>query len=330
MNIDCLTQLAQLDQCLGKYCARQLVDSATCNFTSCQKCPWGYRPNKRGICELCTQSPSLYDYTYLGFMFNIAVILHFLFIDNSFSNIKKKRNNLSFFKLTIIYLLPLVESVLAFMVSILLFKPVFSFKLLSCPVNEFADWYSVFYNPSIDYYTKTDCSQEIVYPLYSLVMLFYVLSVVIMLILRGLAKRLILTNRIYVEYLNKATFAALYFYPIMFIIHVVAAGVIYSTFPLITMFVFLISSNIHLSNVFKNEFDDHTNKLSVYTANCLKVFKKTRNIIIQTIHFYFFFFSIVSFTQFKQLNDLFYFLAVPIPFVFFLVSYKYSNPKSLI
>lgn len=34
-----------------------------------------------------------------------------------------------------------------------------------------------------------------------------------------------------------------------------------STFPLITMFVFLISSNIHLSNVFKNEFDDHTNKL---------------------------------------------------------------------
>lgn len=114
-------------------------------------------------------------------------------------------------------------------------------------------------------------------------MLFYVLSVVIMLILRGLAKRLILTNRIYVEYLNKATFAALYFYPIMFIIHVVAAGVICmhislifydlliefiddfffidSTFPLITMFVFLISSNIHLSNVFKNEFEDHTNKL---------------------------------------------------------------------
>ncbi len=47
-----------------------------------------------------------------------------------------------------------------------------------------------------------------------------------MLILRGLAKRFIFDNRIYAEYLNKATFAALYFYPILFIVHVVAAGII--------------------------------------------------------------------------------------------------------
>lgn len=64
-------------------------------------------------------------------------------------------------RLTVVYLLPLVESILAFLGSFLLFAPLGSLRINSCRIEALSDWYSIFYNPSIDYYNKIDCSQEV-------------------------------------------------------------------------------------------------------------------------------------------------------------------------
>lgn len=72
-------------------------------------------------------------------------------------------------RLTVVYLLPLVESILAFLGSFLLFAPLGSLRINSCRTEALSDWYSIFYNPSIDYYNKIDCSQEVWHTLFDMI-----------------------------------------------------------------------------------------------------------------------------------------------------------------
>lgn len=45
------------------------------------------------ICQLCTDEPSLYDYMYLCFMFNVSTIINLYFIDRAFDKVYNKRKN---------------------------------------------------------------------------------------------------------------------------------------------------------------------------------------------------------------------------------------------
>lgn len=58
-------------------------------------------------------------------------------------------------------------------------------------------------------------------------MVFFLISIVLMIVLRSIAKRLFLyDNRIYIDNLNRSTFAALYFIPVLFLVHIIAGGII--------------------------------------------------------------------------------------------------------
>ncbi|CAF0715306.1 unnamed protein product [Brachionus calyciflorus] len=322
---NCLSFLkTQYDPCPGKYCARSLINSTNCIFSECQKCERGYRSNKDyDLCLECNEHAKLYDYMYLLFMFNVTVILHFYYIDKSFSNLKKKKNNLSTKKIAIIYALPLIECILSLCLSILVFPPFGSILLTSCNINGMEDWYSVFYNPQVDYYNQLNCTHEVVYPFYSLVMVFLLLVIFNMLLIRTVAKKFVFDNNIYNIFLNKSTFAALYFIPILFLVHTIAGGIIYYTYPFATIVGFLISNNFHLTSAFKENFQKSR------IINSLKLLVNKRNLFIQLIHVYFYLFAIISLTKLQSVYDLLYLLCVPIPLVFFFISYKHSDPKRL-
>lgn len=59
-----------------------------------------------------------------------------------------------------------VEVIISAIVSILLMEPLGEFRLFSCPVRKFSDWYTLFYNPTPNYEKSLHCTQEAVYPLY--------------------------------------------------------------------------------------------------------------------------------------------------------------------
>ncbi|RNA17193.1 JNK1 MAPK8-associated membrane [Brachionus plicatilis] len=314
--------LSQMEACPGKYCARTVLNESACVLTDCQRCERGFRPDQ-SLCVPCVHPAQLYDYMYLVFMFNISVVLHFFYVDKSFSLVKKKKNNLKDSKIAVVYALPLVECIMALITTFLVFPPYGSLKLNACELKELSDWYSVLFNPQIDYDNQLNCTQEIVYPFYSFVMVYFLLVVAYMLALRPIGKRLLFQNSIYSIFLNKSTFSALYFVPMLFLIHTMAAGVIYYTYPVITLVVFLISNNFHLSRSVNEEL----NKNSLIDS--LKRMTNKRNLFIQLVHVYFYLFGIVALTRLRTWYDLFYLLCVPLPLAFFMMSYKHTNPKRL-
>lgn len=130
-----------------------------------KKCPRAYRPTSSSnfnICQPCINDLSLYDYMYLGFMLNASLVLHFLFIDDSVRIINKKTENSTKLKNLILYLFSFLECLIAFILTVLLFsandQP---FRMKTCSVESINDWYTIFFNPYIDYYTKLNCSQEV-------------------------------------------------------------------------------------------------------------------------------------------------------------------------
>lgn len=79
--------------CPGKYCGYSDVNQTTCgvsfSFDSCsnyertdflQACPRGFRVNDEKICQLCTDSLSLYNFMYIVFMSLLALSFHAYYI----------------------------------------------------------------------------------------------------------------------------------------------------------------------------------------------------------------------------------------------------------
>lgn len=66
--------------CPGWYCGRISLPNG--ELSDCGPCPRGFRRNETTfICEPCMDSPSFYDWLYLGFMVLLVLILHCFFID---------------------------------------------------------------------------------------------------------------------------------------------------------------------------------------------------------------------------------------------------------
>ena len=58
-----------------------------------------------------------------------------------------------------------VETVLSAWLTVFLSDPAGKMSVRSCLVEKFSDWYTLFFNPSPDYYDTIYCTQEIVFPL---------------------------------------------------------------------------------------------------------------------------------------------------------------------
>ena len=68
-------------------------------------------------------------------------------------------------RLLILHVSALIESVCAALCTILIVEPFGQLTVVSCAINQLADWYTLFHNPSSDYVHVTHCTQEAVYPL---------------------------------------------------------------------------------------------------------------------------------------------------------------------
>lgn len=68
-------------RCAGLYCGRYYLPDG--NLSACEACPRGFRANALTICEPCNDSPTFYDWLYLGFMVLFPLICHWFAIDST-------------------------------------------------------------------------------------------------------------------------------------------------------------------------------------------------------------------------------------------------------
>ncbi|GFS21636.1 Jnk1/mapk8-associated membrane protein [Elysia marginata] len=136
--------------CPGRYCGRAEVGA------ECGACPRGYAPDASSICHRCDSNPSFYDWLYLGFMALVPLVLHWTFIDL----FCRPKRCLCLFDLS-----AFIETVLSAWLTVFLMDPAGKMTVRSCSVEQFSDWYTLFFNPTPDYYDTIYCTQEIVFPL---------------------------------------------------------------------------------------------------------------------------------------------------------------------
>ncbi|KPM06055.1 JNK1/MAPK8-associated membrane protein-like protein [Sarcoptes scabiei] len=213
-----------IDSCPGLYCGRIWSNGS---FGDCSACPRGYRSDSQHLCQLCENDLQLYDWIYLSFMVVIFVLIQLYFIDCS---TRSTRINLISL---LLYVAIVFETVLAAISSLIAFCRDWNFHLKTCGVKSFSDWYTLFYNPSLN--RNFNCTHEAVYPLYSIVFLFYIISIGLVLsrhlYLRFLGYCLVLFSRsdaikaFYSKnYLTKNIYFALYSIPALLSIHATLAG----------------------------------------------------------------------------------------------------------
>nr|XP_023681261.1 JNK1/MAPK8-associated membrane protein isoform X4 [Paramormyrops kingsleyae] len=201
--------------CPGLYCGKTLINGS---FESeCGVCPRGERTNLQKICEKCTESPELYDWLYLGFMAMLPLVLHWFFIE-WYSG--KKSSSALFQHVT-----ALLECGVAAVVTLLVNDPVGQLSIRSCRVQMLSDWYTMLYNPSPDYVTTLHCTQEAVFPLYTIVLIYYAFCLVLMMLLRPLLVKKIACGLGKSDRF-KSIYAALYFFPILTVLQAVGGGLL--------------------------------------------------------------------------------------------------------
>ena len=91
----------------------------------------------------------------------------------------------------------------------------------SCNVQQLSDWYTVFWNPSPEYKETLRCSQEAVYPLYSMVFMFFGLALIFLLIIRPLMARKVSDKNA-----GKTIYLTMYALPALSLIHAILGGII--------------------------------------------------------------------------------------------------------
>lgn len=175
-------------KCPGLYCGIYVdMINGTKSWSDCGACPRGYRVDIMSDvseCVRCVNSPSRYDWEYLGFMAMLPLILHWFFIDLA----AKERWFVQFFSFPhvpvihsvnfiyfsrfsftkgeiVLHLSAFFEVLISAVITLLIYEPYWSLEINSCSVSRLSDWYTLFHNPTPNYEKKLYCTQEAVYPL---------------------------------------------------------------------------------------------------------------------------------------------------------------------
>ncbi|XP_005102547.1 JNK1/MAPK8-associated membrane protein isoform X2 [Aplysia californica] len=283
--------------CPGRYCGRMSKEK------ECGACPRGYSPDSESVCQRCESSPQFYDWLYLGFMGMVSLVLHWGFIDLLSP---PKRTVL------LLHLSAFIETVFAAWLTLFLSEPAGTMNIRSCSVHQFSDWYTMFFNPTPDYSNTIYCTQEMVYPLYTMVLIYYTLSLVFMMLLRPLfAYKLTGCQG------SRSIYAALYFLPILIFIHSIFGGIIYYAYPYITVVVSVITSACHLAT----EEDQRMKELLRHS------FTNIRSLTILLGHWVVHAYGIVAITQLGQPSFHAPLIAlVPFPTLFYIVTVRFTDP----
>ncbi|XP_072032309.1 JNK1/MAPK8-associated membrane protein-like [Amphiura filiformis] len=296
-----------ISTCPGLYCGRITVynDSNHNDFTfsQCGPCPRGESADKMSICQPCGDTPSLYDWLYLGFMVILSLTLHFFFIDYFF-----KEDNKTVIAL---HVSAFFECFLAAIISLLIVQPVGKLDLYSCGVRRLSDWYTMMKNPKPDYTTQLHCTQEAVYPLYTLIFLSYTFQLIFMMLFRPFLSVKLCKNQG-----KNSIYAALYFLPILVVIHAVCAGLIYYSYPHIIIIVSLVTHAVHFS---RTEINTPKQLLS-----------KKRNVIILIAHWLIHGYGIIAITRLQNPTvHASLLILVPIPAIFFIATAQFTEPNKI-
>lgn len=295
----------QPPDCPGLFCGRQVSPNGT--YSDCGACPRGSQPNEASVCMACEGTPSLYDWLYLGFMAQLSLLLHWFFIDCTNRSWKSS-------PLVVLHICAVVESAIAVILTLLLSDPIGSLSVKSCSVEKLEDWYTMFYNPSPNYTTTLHCTQEIVYPLYTIVMVYYAFCLLLLMILRPVISLQFVEGKG-----TKSIYAALYFLPILIVLQAVFGGLIYYAFPYIMIVLSLVSSAVHMSSTkqdFKDLWREH--------------FGDARNLTIVIGHWVLHAYGIISLTELSEPS--FHgplLVLVFFPVFFYIFTAKFTDPDNL-
>ncbi|XP_030069802.1 JNK1/MAPK8-associated membrane protein isoform X1 [Microcaecilia unicolor] len=296
--------------CIGHYCGKPVValNGTTEIYGECGVCPRGQRANAAKICQTCTESPELYDWLYLGFMAMLPLILHWFFIE-WYSG--KKSSSALFQHATALF-----ECSAAAIVTLLVSDPMGVLHIQSCRVEMLSDWYTMLYNPSPDYVTTLHCTQEAVYPLYTIVFIYYAFCLVLMMLLRPLLVKKIACGLGKSDRF-KSIYAALYFFPILTLLQAVGGGLLYYAFPYIILVLSLVTLAVYMSASEIESFKD------------LLVRKK--RLIVLFSHWLLHAYGIISISRVEKLErDLPLLALVPTPALFYLLTAKFTEPSRIL
>lgn len=278
---------------MGRYCGRLN------NTEECGRCPRGYRTD--GLyCQECSNEPQLYDCLYLAFMALIPTLMHWAFI---YQHAQQQKY------IVILQTSALLESGLAAIFTLLATEPKGSLTIKTCGVKQLSDWYTVFYNPKPDHVDEIHCTQEAVYPLYSMVLYYYAFSVLLLLLCRPL-----LSIKMCNGQGRMSIYAALYFLPVIAMIHATCAGLIYYSYPYILLIGSILSTAILLA------------KKKITSIS--EVLQKKDLIVILITHWFLHAFALIALTEWKnpQTSGSLFVLVV-LPSLFYLLTVKLSDPK---
>ncbi|XP_017793682.1 PREDICTED: JNK1/MAPK8-associated membrane protein [Habropoda laboriosa] len=294
-------------RCPGLYCGRDLLPDG--NWSDCSACPRGFRANASSICVPCDDEPMLYDWLYLGFMALLALVLHWFCIDM----VAMRRNIPK--EVIALHLSALFEVVAASLITLQLTDPIGTFEIRSCRATKLSDWYTLLHNPSPNYEETLHCTQEAVYPLYTMVFVFYALGTAIMLLIRPMIAKTCLPMQ------GKfSIYAALYFYPILALLHAVGSGLIYYSFPYITITLSVLSNAAHFS--FKLN-----QSMKALLLSCVSDMK---NAIVILGHWLFYGYGLMAAATFRGLGIHPAMLTlVPLPALFYILTAKFTDPQKL-
>lgn len=296
--------------CFGLYCGKTLLfkNSSTEIYGECGACPRGQRTNEEKYCQPCTEPPELYDWLYLGFMALLPLVSHWLCIE---WDSKKSCSSGVFFQ----QVSALLECSMAAMVTLLVSNPPGTLSIYSCGVRMLSDWYTMLYNPSPDYITTLHCTQEAVYPLYTIVFVYYAFCLVFMMLLRPFLVKKIQWS-LYMPNPFESIYTALYFFPGLAVLQAVAGGLLYYAFP----YIVLVASLAHLAVflVFA--------KVESYSD----LIRKDRLLVLFN-HWFLHAFGLIALSKENQLEqDLLLLFLVPVPALFYFFTTKFTKPSRII
>ncbi len=203
------------------------------------------------------------------------------------------------------------EVAIASCLTVLVAQPLGSLELRACRVTRLSDWYTFFHNPNPNYEKSLNCTQEAVYPLYTIVFLFYGFCGLLMLLMRPFLAMKLLPRRG-----RSSVFAALYFLPVLALIQAIGGGLIYASYPYIVLILSLISSACH----FAFKLDQSTKTLFMGCA------KDARSAVILFGHWLLHAFGILSITLSHSGVSLPMLALVPVPSVFYILTARFSDP----
>ncbi|TKR88827.1 hypothetical protein L596_013009 [Steinernema carpocapsae] len=310
-----MQELQQSANCPG-FCGRNVLklnDSLEQPiYSDCGACDWGARVSNKYACAPCDSELYPYDYLYLTFNAVATCLVHCFFVHYYAVNTESQHS----LRTMLGHLSCFLESSCAFLASIFLLPPFGSPSLYGCYKESLREWYPMFYNPFYMHVKKLRCTYEIVYPLYSLPFIFFGLNLFFLMIFRSIyciyASRSML-------YSSKPYYAALWTLPVISVIHGSLAGLIYYSFPYISLL-----TSLALIATFM-AFQGRIPMLEM-----LKKFQEPSSTVILsalTAFFGFAIFSICVFYKMKTLTAAIIATAsMPLPVAFYIVTIGITRP----